>query len=130
MTAEVIDRSFAAILKDIVGNIQEIIRAEMRLARAEVREEIGKAKRASRLMAIGALFCVMAFPFVLLAGVHLLANVVDFWLAALIVGVSTAAMGGALAAVGIGQLKLVTLPPPRTVTSVQENIQWAKAHTR
>ena len=45
-------------------------------------------------------------------------------------GVSPAQVRGALTAVGAKQLKLISLPPPRTVTSVQESIQWAKAQTR
>ena len=130
MAVEVIDRSFAAVVKDIVGNIQEIIRAEVRLARAEVREELGKAARGSIFVVVGAVFAVMALGFLLLGAVGLLSKVVEPWLAAAIVAAGAGVIGGALAAIGIRHLKSVTLPPPRTVTSVQENIQWAKAQTR
>ena len=130
MAVEVIDRSFSAVIKDIVGNIQEIIRAEVRLARTEVREELGKAARGSVLLGIGGLFAVMALGFLLLGAVGLLSKVVEPWLAAVIVAAGAGVIGGALAAIGMQHLKSVTLPPPRTVTSVQENIQWAKAQTK
>jgi uncharacterized membrane protein YqjE len=130
MALEIDDRSIAAVLKDIVGNLQQIIRAEVRLAKVEVREEMVKAKRASILIAAGGLFGVMALGFVLLGAVHLLSTVVEPWQAAVLVGVGAGAIGGALVATGATQLKHVELPPPRTVTSVQENIQWAKAQAK
>ena len=46
-------RSIGDVLKDILEDVQQIVRAEVRLARAEVREEFGKAKSA-------ALFLMMA----------------------------------------------------------------------
>lgn len=130
MEPEVVGRSMAEVLKDIAGNLQQIIRAEIRLAKVEVREEMAKAKRAAIMIVLGAMFGALALALLLLAAVYLLAGWVQPWLAAAIVAVGAGAVGGALAAVGAKQLKLVALPPPRTVTSVQENIQWAKAQTK
>ena len=47
------DRSIGDVLKDIFGNVQEMIRAEIRLARAEMREEAGKTLSSAQMMAIG-----------------------------------------------------------------------------
>jgi uncharacterized membrane protein YqjE len=127
---QIIDRSIAALLKDIVGNVQQIIRAEVRLAKVEVREELTKARRASSFIVIGGVFGALALAFALVGARDLLARVVDPWTAAFLVALGAGLVGGTLIAVGVRQLKLVTLPPPRTVTSVQENIQWAKAQTR
>jgi len=124
------DRSIPEVLKDIAGNLQQIIRAEVRLAKVEAREEIGKAKRASVLVVIGGLFAAMALGFVLVGAMYLLAKVVEPWQAAAIVAVASGAIGGALLAVGAHQLGQVEMPPPRTVTSVQENVQWAKAQAK
>src|SRR5439155_25500251 len=116
---DVLDRSIAAVLKDIVGNLQQIIRAEVRLATVEVREEIAKARRAAILMIIGGFLATLAIAFLLLAAVYLLATLVQPWLAAVLVALGAAAIGGALLAIGAKQLKLVNLPPPRTATTVQ-----------
>jgi hypothetical protein len=126
----VVERSIASLLKDIVGNFQQIIRAEVRLAKVEISGELTKARQAMVLLALGALFGVMALALLLLGAVYLLAQVVQPWVAALLVALGAGAIGGALAAVGARQLKSVSLPPARTVTSVQENIQWAKAQAR
>ena len=55
-----LDRSFADVLQDIVGNMQEIVRSEVRLAKAELSDEARKAKPAGLWMGIGAVFSVLA----------------------------------------------------------------------
>lgn len=130
MVFSVVERSISSLLKDIVGNLQQIIRAEVRLAKVEVGEELSKARQAMVLLAIGGLFGAMALAFLLLGAVYALAHVVQPWIAAVLVAIGAGAVGGALVAIGIGQIKRVSLPPERTITSVQENIQWAKAQAR
>ena len=41
--------SFGRIVRDIVANVQEIIRSEVELAKNEVKEEIGELARRQRL---------------------------------------------------------------------------------
>jgi uncharacterized membrane protein YqjE len=69
------DRSISSVLSDIVGNIQQIVRAEVRLAKAEVREEAVKAKRGVVLLGAGAVGFLFAVGFLLLALVYALATV-------------------------------------------------------
>lgn len=121
-------RSIADVLKDIVGNLQQIIRAELRLAQLEVREEASKVARAGAFMAIGGLLAVFALGLVLWAGVYLLAQVVALWLATAIVGVIVGAAGGALIAAGRAQIRRVALPP-KTTTTIRENVRWVKAQS-
>jgi len=130
MVFGVVERSISSLLKDIVGNLQQIIRAEVRLAKVEVGEELSKARQAIVLLVIGGLFGAMALAFLLLGAVYALAHVVQPWVAAVLVAIGVGAVGGALVAIGVSQIRRVSLPPARTVTSVQENIQWAKAQAR
>ena len=126
---DVVERSIASLVKDIVGNLQQIIRAEMRLAKVEVGEELTRVRRAMVLLAVGVLFATMALGCLILAAVYVLAHFVQPWAAAVLVALGVGAIGGVLVAIGATQLKRVSLPA-RTVTSVQENIQWAKAQAR
>jgi uncharacterized membrane protein YqjE len=127
---QVVERSIGSLVNDIVGNVQEIIRSEVRLAKAEVTEELTKARRAMIWLVAGVVLATMALGFLLLTVVYVLAHFFQPWVAALIVGLGSGAIGGALAAVGATQIKRVSLPPARTITSVQENLQWAKAQAR
>jgi len=91
-------RTFGAVLKDIGGNVDRLVRAELRYAIAQLRAEIGAAASASRIVAAGAVLAMFAAAFVLLAVMFALSRVMPGWLASLVV----AAVAGAAAVVLIG----------------------------
>lgn len=124
------DRPLSAVLGDIIGNVQQIVRAEIRLASVELREEALEAKRGAILLASGSILGALALGVLLLAAVYALSTVVTPALAALIVGASAAAVASVLAFAGVKQFRQVTLPPPKTSASVQETIQWARTRAR
>jgi uncharacterized membrane protein YqjE len=124
------DRPISAVLSDIVGNVQHIVRAEVKLAKAEVQEEIAKAKRGMIFLVAGGMAAALAAVFILLAAVYALALVWPLWAAALVVGAGTGLAGYAVLTSGIRQIRSVSLAPPRTVSTIQENIEWAKTRTR
>jgi uncharacterized membrane protein YqjE len=124
------DRPIAAVLSDIVGDVQQIIRAEVRLARVEIREELGKAKRGALLVAAASALMLLAVAALLLSAIYALATVWPPWAAALAVALALAAIGGALAMTGASRIRSVHLPPQKTVSTVRENIQWAKTRAR
>ena len=124
------ERSFAGLLSDIAGDLQQIIRAEIRLAKVEVREELTKAKRGAILLGAGAVLFVLTFGLLILAAVYALATIWPPWAAALAVAGGIGLIGTALALSGLGQIRDIHLPPQKTVATVRENIQWAKTRTR
>lgn len=124
------DRSILTVLADIVGDIQQIIRAEFRLAKVEFSEELAKTRRRAMLAAAGLVFVMLSLGVLALAAVWALALVLPHWAAALVVGASLALIGGALTMTGINRMRDVQLPPEKTVASIKENIQWAKTRVR
>jgi uncharacterized membrane protein YqjE len=120
-----VERSFSDVLQDIVHNLQDIIRSEVRLAKMELREDLSKTRAAALLLGIGALSGVFGIFFVLLAIVHALSYVVPDWAAALIVAFALA-FGAALAVSrGVKRFKQVNAAP-KTIESLKENVEWAK----
>lgn len=119
------DRSVSEVLQDIVRNVQDILRSEIRLAKAEIREEINAAKPSALMIGIGAVSAIFSVLFILLTIVYALSNVVPNWAAALIVGVSLAAIASILLTMGLKRSK-----PNRAVHHVserlKENMEWAK----
>ena len=122
-------RSIPDVVRDILGNLQEIVRSEFRLAKIEIREEVSKAAQASTSLGAGLMLTFYAIGFLLLAGVYALSIVVATWLAALIVGIAVGVL--ALILVQQGKKKLASVrPPAETIDSVKENVQWAKNQAR
>lgn len=122
------DRSISEVLKDIFGNVQEMIRSEIRLARAEMREEVGKTADSAKLLGAGAGMALFGVGFLLVAVVQLLALVMPSWAASLIMGAVLAIAGAALLMSGKKHLQAPT--PRKTIENVKENVEWMKNQTK
>jgi uncharacterized membrane protein YqjE len=122
-------RPVAAVLHDIVGNIQDIVRSELRLAKTELTEELDRSRSAAVLLGAGALLLTLSALFVLLAIVYALSLVVAEWTAALIVGAGVGAIAAVCFGVGVKRLKAVR-GGQKTVASMKENVEWAKQPTK
>jgi|KBSMisStandDraft_5_1062788.scaffolds.fasta_scaffold19967_7 uncharacterized membrane protein YqjE len=116
------ERSLADVLHDIVANIQDIVRSELRLASVEIRQELAKAASAGKVAAAGGVLALFAFALLLLAAVYALALVMPPWLAALTVGIVLAIAGSILISAGSKRLKLIHLKPEKTVASIRETL--------
>ncbi len=123
------DRPISAVLHDIVGNVQDIIRAEVRLAKAELNEELGKSRSAAALLAAGALALAFSAVFLLLAIVYALSLVMPAWAAALVVGACVGVVAAICLGVGIKKFKRIR-GPAKTAATMKENVEWAKQLTR
>jgi uncharacterized membrane protein YqjE len=119
-------RSVPEVLQDIVGNIQEIIRSEFRLAKAEIKVEASKAASPIKLSLVGSVLGFYALGFLLYTAVVGLSLVVAPWLAALIVSSVLTVISLALVSAGIKRFKHVRTVPERTIETMKENVQWAK----
>jgi uncharacterized membrane protein YqjE len=123
-------RSFADVLQDIVGNLQQIIRSEFRLARAELKEKAGRAAKPATILATGAILGFYGLGFLLLAIVYALSIALPIWLAALIVATLLIIISAILVVSGRNKLKQIQPLPEKTVETVKENVQWAKDQMR
>jgi len=128
--ASATERSITDILHDIVTDIQEIIRSEIRLAKVELGEEAGKAARAAGMLAAGAILGLYALGFLLLACVYALALVLQSWAAALIVCVLSGITAATFVVIGRKRMKQINAKPDRTIDTVKENLEWAKNQSR
>jgi len=118
-------KSMTEVLQDIVADVQELVRSEFQLAKAEIREELTKAAKSSGLLGAGLVFAFYAVGFLLLTAVYGLETVLVPWLAALIVTLAVLSMAVILIVLGRKRLKEVHVPE-KTIGSVKENVQWAK----
>jgi cytochrome c biogenesis protein CcdA len=123
------DRSLSDLVQDIIRNIQDIVRSEIRLARTEVGEELTKAKTASVLMALGAVTGIFGVFFVLLTAVYVLSRLMPDWAAALIVAAGLSMIAAIMLTIGSRRFATVH-GAPKTVKSLEENFPWAKQQSK
>ena len=122
------ERPLSDVLKDIIGNVQEMVRSEVRLARVELREEASQSAGAAKLIGIGAGLALFGSAFLLVTVALLLALVMPAWLATLIVGAALVLPGVLL--LGKGRAEFRVPRPRKTIETVKENVEWMKNQTR
>jgi uncharacterized membrane protein YqjE len=127
---ELHDRPIGELLKQLADETATLVRRELDLAKAEMREKAGKAGPgfgmwgASGVTALLALGSLTAFLILALDGA------MPNWLAALIVGLVYAAVAGVLYLRGKRRVEEAGSPmPEKTIESVKEDVQWAKHPT-
>ena len=122
------ERPMAEVFRDIVGNVQEMVRSEVRLARVEIRDEASKTARAGAMLAAGAVLAMIAGVFLLVCLAQLLDLIMPDWAAALIVAL---AMGiPAMILISRGRDRLKVPMPEKTIENVKENVEWMRNQTK
>jgi hypothetical protein len=93
-----------------------------------------KASRAGRgaaMVGAGGAVAYAGFLALVAAVIGLLIEAgVDLWIAALIVGIALAAIGGFLAYTGQNTIKRTSLAPERTIQTIQDDAEWVRGQTR
>jgi uncharacterized membrane protein YqjE len=122
------ERPMTEVFKDIIGNVQEMVRSEVRLARAEMRDEVSKTARSGAMLAAGAVTGIIAGVFLLVCLAQLLDLVMPAWAATLVVGLALGATAAILISKGRAGLHVPT--PEKTIENVKENVEWMKNQTK
>lgn len=122
-------RSIPEILHDVLANIQDIVRAEVRLAKAELGEQLDAARSAGLLIGAGAVAAIFSSLFALLACVYALGRIMPNWAAALIVAAAVGVAAAVMLGRGLQRFKTIQAAP-ETVASLKENVRWARQLTR
>lgn len=115
-------------IKDILSEMGEqarrLVRAEVDLARSELREEATKLKGSAGMLAVGGVVMLLgAIAFVCFA-IAVLDTFMALWLAALIVAVLLVGGGAFAVKAGLERMKHVH-KPTRTIQTLKEDSQWA-----
>lgn len=121
------NKSAGNLLSDAMSNVSALVRNEVDLARAEINENITKAGVAVGMIAGAAIIALVALNVLAAALVAALteAGLEAGW-AALIVGAVLAAIAFGLMSKGLGDLKLSSLAPARTVKNVKRDAEAVK----
>jgi hypothetical protein len=128
-TEQVADTSIGEMIGNISNDLSQLFRQEVELAKAELKQEAGKAGKAAGMLGAAGFAGYLAVVLLSFALVFALANVMDAGWAALIVAVLWGIAGAVLYTTGRKQLKTVDPMPRRTVDTIKEDAQWLKNPT-
>ena len=117
---EVHGRSVGDMVSEVSNDLSTLMRQELALAKAEVKEEATKTGKAAGMLGGAGFAGYMVALFVSIALWWALANGMDEGWAALIVAALWAVIGAVLATVGRKRLRAVNPKPERTIQTLKE----------
>ena len=125
------DPSLGTLVSQLSTQIPDLIRAEMRLAQAEVAEKGKRAGVGIGMFSVAGLMAFFGFALLLTTLVLLLDLVLPAWLAALIVAVALLAVAGVAALIGRNKVKEVGSPAPeRALSGLKQDLATVKGERR
>jgi len=120
------NQSLGSMVTNLSNDLSTLMRQEMALAKAELKDEAAKAAKGAGMLAGAGYAGHLAVVFLSFTIVWLLDLAMDIWLAALIVTVLWAIVAAVLFVTGRKNLKSVDPKPQQTVDSLKEDAQWLK----
>lgn len=116
--------SVGELVKRASEQLSAVVRSEMRLAQAEMKEKGKRAGMGGGMFGGAALFALLALQVLAAAAVAAVALVLSVWLAALVVAAGLLLLAGLLALIGKSQLSRATpAKPEQTLGSVRADVQ-------
>ena len=119
------------LFRQLAQDSATLVRQEMALAKAELRENVKSVARDTAKIAVGAVLAAVGALVMVAFLVLLLGDALgEYWAGALIVGVLFVAIGAFLAMGAMKRLKKDTLAPEQTLQTLKEDKQWLQSETK
>lgn len=120
------ERSLGELFGDLAKETSTLVRQEVALAKVELSQKATLVGKNVGYLVVGGAVLYAAFLAVMAGVVILLAGLMPWWAAALVVGVLLAIVGAMMATSALSSLKNMSLTPQQTVETLKEDAQWAK----
>lgn len=124
------NRATAALVKDVVGGTQTLVRGELQLARLELMEGLQTKGQAAGAAGAAGMLGLYVLGFLGLAGGAALGEVVPAWAAWLIVAGVFLVLLVVLLLLARSRARAAPLFPEKAKARAQEDLAWAKTLTR
>ena len=124
------DRSVGELLGELAGDLSKLMRQEVELAKAEVRQEATKAGKAAGMYGAAGAAGYFAVLFLSLTLMWAIGEATDrVWLGALVVTLVWAVVGAVLYSRAKRQMASVTPKPQQTIDTLKEDAEWVRTRS-
>lgn len=122
--------SIGELLSGLVGDLQQLIRGEVELAKTEIKEDVGQAARAGQMLGVALMFGLVGLTVFMLGVAVYLEKWLDDWQALGLVGLILLIIAAIAAITGRNHLRASAMTPERTVESLKEDKEWASQQVK
>ncbi len=119
-------RSLGELFASLSKDTTTLVRQEIELAKTEISEKVSNAVKNVAVLVVGGAVAYAALILILAAVAVGLAQIMEPWLAVLIVGVVVAIIGLLLVQKGLSALKNLNFVPEKTIETLKEDKEWAQ----
>lgn len=120
--------SLGEIAGGLAGDVQDLVKGELALARAELDQKLHGLITGAVSMIGGALVAFAGLVVLLEGGAAILAWWVPVWASLLIIGAVIVIVGALIARAGLSTLTLRNLTPSKTASSLGKDARLVKEH--
>ncbi|MGE5545738.1 MAG: phage holin family protein [Solirubrobacterales bacterium] len=124
------ERTLGSLFSELTRETSTLFRQEINLAKTEATEKVRQAGVGLAATVAGGLLLFIAVQALAATAVIALAQVVQWWVAALIVALVVALIGALVLSKGIANLRGENLTPRRTIDTLRANGRWAREQLR
>jgi uncharacterized membrane protein YqjE len=123
-------RSIGELLSDVTDDFGRLVRQQIDLAKAELKEQAVATRQAAIMLGTAAVAGLLVLVLMSFAIVYALSEIMPPGWAALIVAVIWAVVAGVTFSTGRQRMKQISPIPQKTVETVKEDMQWLQNPTR
>ena len=120
------EKSLGELISATTQDLSELLRAEVELAKLELKEEATTAAKAGGMIGAAGVLGHLALLLALFAAAWGLAAVMPTGFAFLIVAVVVGVVAAVVFSVGRNRMKAATPVAPETARTLKEDVQWAR----
>jgi hypothetical protein len=120
------DRSLGELFSELSRQTSTLIRQEVALAKAGMKQKGTEVGKDVGMMAAGGALAYAGLLALIATIIIVLAEFMAWWLSALIVSLFVLAIGGLLVQRGMSSLKQTNMAPEQTIETLKEDKEWAK----
>lgn len=120
------DRSLGELFSELSRQTSTLIRQEVALAKAEMKQKGTEAGKDVGMLAAGGALAYAGLLALIVTIIIILASFMAWWLSALIVSLVVLGAGGLLIQRGMTALKQMNMAPEHTIETIKEDAEWAK----
>jgi hypothetical protein len=129
-TAAADEASLGSLVTAAVADVQKRLRQELALAKAEMREEAGRAGKAAGMYGGAGFAGSMVFVLLSATAVIGLGHLIGIGWASLVIALVWAIAGTAMFTMGRNRMRAVSPKPEQTIETLKEDVKWARHPTR
>jgi len=116
-----------SLIAGLIQDLQDLVRAEVKLAKTELREDVQKITGAAGLLVAGGVVGLVGFIFLMLTLMYLLNEWIGrLWISAGIVTLALVIATAILVITGRDRLRAANLIPEQTIATLKEDQAWAR----